>query len=169
MNQKQNNDREFKEMDKIELIPIAFVSNDRDHLADDDWGEVVSEIILRENFSSELFKGLETFSHVEVIFVFHRIPADKKVPASRHPRNNKNWPKLGLLAQRSAHHPNPIGLCTARILDVKDSVLTVQGLDAVNGSPILDIKPVFHEFTPRDTKQPGWVSELLKDYWKTDS
>ncbi len=98
--------------------------------------------------------------------MFHKIPPEKKVLDSRHPRNNKNWPKLGLLAQRSAHHPNPIGLTSAKILAVKGRVLTVQGLDAVNGSPVLDIKPVFYEFTPQDTKQPPWVSELLKNYWK---
>ncbi len=152
-------------MEKIELTPIAFISNDRHHLGDDDWGEVVSEIHLRDDLSPELLMGLDTFSHVEVIFVFHRIPAHKKVPDARHPRNNKVWPKLGLLAQRSAYHPNPIGLSTAKIISLVGRVLTVQGLDAVDGSPILDIKPVFKEFLPRDTKQPQWVSELLHNYW----
>ncbi|MBT4034425.1 MAG: SAM-dependent methyltransferase [Candidatus Marinimicrobia bacterium] len=156
-------------MEKIELNPIAFVSNDRDHLRDDDWGEVVSEVRLRDDLSRELFKGLETFSHVEIVFVFHQIPADKNVPDSRHPRNNQDWPKLGLLAQRSSYHPNPIGLSTAKILDIEGSVLKVQGLDAVNGSPILDIKPVYREFLPEDTIQPQWVSELLKNYWKKSS
>ena len=153
-------------METIDLTPIAYVSNDRHHLEDDDWGEVISEIHLREDLSAELFMGLDTFSHVEIIFVFHRVPADKKVPDSRHPRDNQAWPKLGLLAQRSSYHPNPIGLCTAKILKVEGRVLTVKSLDAVNGSPILDIKPVFHEFIPGDTKQPQWVSELLKNYWK---
>ncbi|NQT62675.1 MAG: SAM-dependent methyltransferase [Candidatus Marinimicrobia bacterium] len=153
-------------MEKIELTPIAFVSNDRDHLGDDEWGDVVSEIRLRDDLSSELLKGLETFSHVEIIFVFHRIPVDKNIPDSRHPRNNQDWPKLGLLAQRSSYHPNPIGLCTAKILGINGGVLTVQGLDAVDGSPVLDIKPVFREFIPERTKQPQWVSELLKNYWK---
>ena len=153
-------------MDKIEFFPIAFISNKRDHLEDDDWGDVVSEIRLRDDLSGELFLGIDTFSHVEVIFVFHRIQTGKKIPESRHPRNNSSWPKLGLLAQRSAYHPNPIGLTTAKILDVNGSVLTVQGLDAVDGSPVLDIKPVFQEFLPQNTKQPQWVSELLIDYWK---
>ncbi|MBC8375329.1 MAG: SAM-dependent methyltransferase [FCB group bacterium] len=153
-------------MEKIELTPIAFVSNDRHHLGDDEWGDVVSEIRLREDLSGELLKGLETFSHVEIVFVFHRIPADKNIPDSRHPRNNQDWPKLGLLAQRSSYHPNPIGLSTAKILGINGGVLTVQGLDAVDGSPVLDIKPVFREFMAAKTKQPQWVSELLKNYWK---
>ncbi|MCF7826161.1 MAG: SAM-dependent methyltransferase [Candidatus Marinimicrobia bacterium] len=155
-------------MEKIELTPIATVSNDRNHLGDDHWGEVISQIRLREDLSAALFQGLETFSHVEVIFVFHRLPADKKIPNIRHPRNNSKWPKLGLLAQRSAHHPNPIGLSTARIIGVDGKVLTVRGLDAVNGSPVLDIKPVFREFFPQDSHQPNWVSELLKNYWDRD-
>ncbi|NQV43064.1 MAG: SAM-dependent methyltransferase [Candidatus Marinimicrobia bacterium] len=153
-------------MEKIEFAPIAYVSNDRDHLEDDDWGDVVSKIRLRDDLSPELLRGLDTFSHVEVIFVFHRIPAKKEVPDSRHPRNNSAWPKLGLLAQRSSYHPNPIGLGTAKILRVDGRVLTVEGLDAVDGSPILDIKPIFQEFLPVDTNQPQWVSELLKNYWK---
>jgi len=155
-------------MEQIELRPIATVSNDRDHLGDDHWGEVISQIRLREDLSDELFVGLETCSHVEVIFVFHRIPTDKKIPNTRHPRNNSKWPKLGLLAQRSAHHPNPLRLSTARILGVDGKLLTVQGLDAVNGFPVLDIKPVFSEFSPQDSHQPAWVSELLQDYWKKD-
>ncbi len=153
-------------MEKIELIPIAFVSNDRNHLGDDNWGDVISRIQLREDLAPELFMGLDSFSHVEIIFVFHRISANKITPDSRHPRNNKNWPKLGLLAQRSSYHPNPIGLSVAKILEVDGRVLTVQGLDAVDGSPILDLKPVFQEFSPKDIHQPAWVSELLKDYWK---
>jgi len=64
------------------------------------------------------------------------------------------------------HHPNPIGLTVVQILSVDGRTLTVQGLDAVNGSPVLDIKPVFSEFLPREVKQPPWVSELMKDYWK---
>jgi len=153
-------------LEKIELTPIAFVANDRDHLNDDDWGQVQSNICLRKDLSPELFKGLESFSHVEIIFVFHHIPEDKDIPDSRHPRDNSTWPKMGLLAQRSSYHPNPIGLTSARILNVSGGVLTVQGLDAVNGTPVLDIKPVFKEFLPENTTQPAWVSELLKDYWK---
>ena len=81
-------------MEKIELTPIAFISNDRHHLGDDDWGEVVSEIHLRDDLSPELLMGLDTFSHVEVIFVFHRIPAHKKVQMQDTPatiRSGLNW------------------------------------------------------------------------------
>ncbi len=153
-------------MKTIELKIIATVSNDRDHLDDDDWGGVISKITLSEGLPADLLKGLDTFSHVDVMFIFHRLNIDDQQPASRHPRNNPIWPKIGLLSQRSAHHPNPIGLTTAKLLRVKGNEITVQGLDAVNGSPVLDIKPVFREFQATDTHQPNWVSELLKDYYE---
>ncbi len=153
-------------MEKYEFTPIAYVTNNRDDLRDDDWGEVVSEIRLRDDLSSELFKGLESFSHVEIVFIFHRNQADQKIPDCRHPRNNQDWPKMGLLAQRSSYHPNPIGLSTAKILNVDGGTLRVQGLDAVDGSPVLDIKPIYREFMPQDSKQPPWVFELLREYWK---
>ncbi len=152
-------------METIDLKIIAIISNSRDHLGDDDWGDVVSTIRLSDELSPDLFKGLDTFSHVEIVFVFHELDFEKEVPDMRHPRNNQKWPSIGLLAQRSAYHPNPIGLTTAKILAVEGRELTVQGLDAVNGSPVLDIKPIFQEFLPENPQQPRWVSELLKDYW----
>ncbi len=153
-------------MESISLKTIATVSNNRKDIRDDDWGAIISEITLHEDYSEALFEGLETFSHVEVIFVFHRYDVDRHIPATRHPRNNPEWPELGVLAQRSTHHPNPIGLTSAKILGIDGRILTVQGLDAVNGSPVLDIKPIYKEFLPNNPQQPQWVSELLKDYWQ---
>ena len=152
-------------MDRVELHVIATVSNNRDHLENDNWGAVVSQITLSEELSSDLFIGLDAFSHVEILFLFHRQNLEQKVSPTRHPRSNPDWPKIGLLAQRSSYHPNPVGFTSAKILGVKGRVLTVQGLDAVNGTPILDIKPVFREFTPAEIEQPQWVSELMKNYW----
>jgi tRNA-Thr(GGU) m(6)t(6)A37 methyltransferase TsaA len=149
----------------FELEPIGYVSNNRLDLSDDAWGDVVSVITLRDDLPPDLLMGLDGFSHVEVVFIFHQIDSKKELPAARHPRNNPKYPKVGLLAQRSAYHPNPIGLTPVRILKIAGRELTVQGLDAVNGSPVLDLKPVFKEFQIIDPKQPGWVSELLKDYW----
>jgi tRNA-Thr(GGU) m(6)t(6)A37 methyltransferase TsaA len=154
-------------MQTFELSPIAFVSNNRLDLRDDDWGEVISLIRLRDDLSADLLLGLDSFSHVEVLFVFDQIDPQKKIPDARHPRNNSRYPKLGLLAQRSAHHPNPIGLTAAKIIKLHGRELTVQGLDAVNGTPVLDLKPVFKEFQVENPTQPPWVSELLKDYWSS--
>jgi len=152
-------------MESVELQVIATVANNREHLEDDNWGAVVSAITLNEELPADLFIGLDAFSHVEIMFIFHHRDPDKKNADTRHPRNNPDWPKIGLLAQRSSHHPNPIGFTSAKIVSVKGRVLTVQGLDAVNGTPVLDIKPVFREFTSADIVQPQWVSELMKNYW----
>ncbi|NQV14828.1 SAM-dependent methyltransferase [bacterium] len=149
----------------ITFSPIAQVSNDRKDLRDDDWGGVVSRIILNEDYEADLIKGLADFSHVEVVFYFDQLSEGHELPVTRHPRNNPEWPDIGLLAQRSVYHPNAIGLTTAQVIGVEGNTLIVQGLDAVNGTPVLDIKPVFLQFLPQNVEQPGWVSELMKDYW----
>jgi len=153
-------------MTSISLVAIGIVNNDRHDLRDDDWGDVISTITLKEDLSPDLLKGLDHFSHVEVVFIFDQLDSNKPVPDLRHPRNNPEWPLIGLLAQRSAYHPNPIGLTSAKIIGLQGRILTVQGLDAVDGTPVLDLKPVFREFQAPDSTQPSWVSELLKDYWK---
>lgn len=150
---------------EITLRAIANVSNSRNHLDDDNWGEVVSHITLVKELDAKLLEGLDTFSHVEVVFCFDQLSKHVEIPPTRHPRNNQAWPKIGLLAQRSVHHPNPIGLTVVRVLGVEGNTLIVRGLDAVNGSPVLDLKPVFKEFLPDSVEQPRWVSELMKDYW----
>ena len=136
----------------VELHSIATVSNNRNDLRDDNWGEVVSNITLNDELSGDLFIGLSEFSHVEVVYIFNQLDQDREIPETRHPRNNPSWPKIGVLAQRSVHHPNPIGLCSAEIVGVDGKTLIVKGLDAVNGSPVLDIKPVFREFQSVDQK-----------------
>ena len=149
----------------INLGAIATVHNDREDLRDDDWGEVISKIVLNENLSGDLLLGLSEFSHVEIIFLFHLKLVDQDMPATRHPRNNPQWPRIGRLAQRSVHHPNPIGHTSVKVIGVEGRTLTVKGLDAVNGTPVLDIKPVFREFLPKNIEQPTWVSELMEKYW----
>ena len=85
---------------------------------------------------------------------------------SRHPRENMDWPKVGLFAQRNKDRPNHIGSTIVRIIKREGRSLFVQGLDAVDGTPVLDIKPVMVEFLPREAViQPEWSHELMKDYW----
>ena len=141
--------------------------NDRQHLEDDDWGQVESIIRLEPAFDAELLAGFEAFSHVEVLFVFHQQGDISHLPARRHPRNNPNWPASGRLAQRSTHHPNPIGLTRAEILSLDGAALRVRGLDAIHGSPVLDLKPLYREFMPQEVRQPDWVSQLMQNYWKS--
>ena len=110
--------------------------------------------------------GLEDFSHVEVIFVFDQVDADRINLTARHPRNNTDWPLVGIFAQRAKGRPNRLGLTTCEIVAVSGRNLRVRGLDAVDGTPVIDLKPYMAEFAPRGvTRQPAWVGELMADYW----
>lgn len=153
-------------MKKIELTPIAYVKNSRPQIEDDNWGEVVSEIFLTETFDPSALQGLKDFSHAEIIFYFNKLADSSIVAGLRHPRNNPEWPLTGIFAQRGRNRPNKLGLTAVKIIEVKEKSVIVKGLDAIDGTPVLDIKPVLKEFLPNDEiKQPGWASELMKTYW----
>ena len=151
----------------IALRPIGHVRGGRAEAVDDDWGGVRSVIALDPDaFGLEALAGLADFSHLEVLFYFHRVPETKIETGARHPRGRTDWPLVGIFAQRGKNRPNRLGLCTCRILSVKGLEVEVQGLDAIDGTPVLDLKPVMKEFLPRETvTQPDWSTELMRDYW----
>lgn len=150
----------------ILLKPVAIVRSPRTTATDDYWGSVVAEIELAEGVPEGSFIGIESFSHLEIIYYFHGV-GDGKVVWSRRPRGNAAWPEMGIFAQRNKDRPNSIGLTTVELLEHTGRVLRVRGLDAIDGTPVLDIKPVFREFMPKgEVRQPEWVGELTRDYWK---
>jgi tRNA (adenine37-N6)-methyltransferase len=150
----------------INLSPIGIVENTRTAVEDDNWGSLVSKIMLDESFSEESLWGLEDFSHVEVIFYFHEVDKAKIVSTARHPRNNPDWPKVGIFAQRGKNRPNQLGLTTAKIIRCEGRTLYVENLDAIHGTPVLDLKPVMKEFLPAEPiRQPRWSHELMQTYW----
>ena len=152
---------------KIEIMPIGYVKNSRKEATDDFWGNVISEIELTGEFTEEALKGIEEFSHAEVIFHFDKADKNKVNMASRHPRGNTEWPEVGIFVQRGKDRPNHLGHTPVKILKREGRVLFVKGLDAIDGTPVIDIKPVVREFLPSgDIKQPAWVTELMQDYWK---
>ncbi|MBK8552505.1 MAG: tRNA (N6-threonylcarbamoyladenosine(37)-N6)-methyltransferase TrmO [Ignavibacteria bacterium] len=152
------------------IEPIAFVKNDRSKVEDDFWGDVISEIIISDKISEDSIKGIEEFSHLEIIFYFHLADLAKINISATHPRNNKNFPKVGIFSQRKKARPNLLGTTIVRLREVKKNILIVEGLDAVDGTPVIDIKPVVKEFLPKENvSQPGWTSELMKDYWSRKS
>jgi|SRR6185312_1200915 len=151
----------------ITFTPIGYVKNQRSGMQDDYWGSVVSEIIITDYFPEECLAGIDTFSHLEIIFYFDKAEPGKVVTGASHPRGNETWPKVGIFAQRKKDRPNHIGTTIVKLISHKGRILTVQGLDADNDTPILDIKPVAQEFLPNEkVNQPAWMSELMKDYWK---
>ena len=150
---------------QIILEPIGFVRNNRKDVRDDNWGGVVSEIVIE--IGDQALQGIEDFSHAQVLFYFDRVDQDKVVRGVRRPRGNPAWPEVGILAQRGKDRPNRLGLTTVGIIKRERNVLFVTGLDAVDGTPVLDIKPVMKEFLPGcPFRQPEWATGLMKDYWR---
>jgi tRNA-Thr(GGU) m(6)t(6)A37 methyltransferase TsaA len=151
----------------IELHPIGWVVGGRTEVVDDDWGAVEAVIRLdRDRYPAEALRGLDAFSHLEVVFHFHRVPEDRIETTARRPRGNPDWPEVGIFAQRGKNRPNRLGVSRCRLLGVDGSELRVRGLDAVDGTPVLDLKPWMAEFGPQGgTGQPDWATELMRRYY----
>lgn len=151
----------------FEISPVATVYNERNDLRDDFWGDVISEIRLSEHLPADALDGLIDFSHVELVFVFDQSLSAPIVTGSAHPRENTAWPKVGIFAQRKKNRPNHIGTTICEVIRREGRSLFVKKLDAINGTPVVDIKPVLKEFLPdRTVMQPEWSVELMKNYWK---
>ena len=150
---------------KIELSPVAFVQNSRKEPVDDDWSRIISEIHLAENIPDEALLNLDAFSHLEIIYFFNKV-RDEEIVYSVRPRGNIAYPLTGIFGQRKKDRPNKLGACIVELVSIDKRTLTVRKLDAINGTPVLDIKPVFKEFMPvGEIIQPLWVSDLMKEYW----
>ena len=148
------------------IEPIGFVSAPRPHAEDDFWGGEEASITLAAPFTADALAGLADFSHVEVLFLFHEVDPSRIVAGARHPRNNEAWPAAGIFAQRGKNRPNRIGSTICRLVRVDGTTLHVTELDAIDGTPVLDIKPVMAEFLPREpVRQPAWSTELMRQYW----
>lgn len=152
---------------KFEVTAIGTVACPRVEPIDDDWGDVVSTIRLDpEQFGPEVLAGLSDFSHVEVVYLFDRVDESEVHLGSRHPRNRDDWPLVGIFAQRAKGRPNRIGVTSCELVAVDGLSIVVRGLDAIDGTPVLDIKPYVIEFAPRSrVVQPAWITELMQNYW----
>jgi len=133
----------------VEVRPIGFVECTRRRPEDDYWGGEQASITLSEEFSSLALQGLTEFSHVEVLYLFHQVDPAGVLTGARHPRNNPAWPSVGIFAQRAKGRPNRLGTTICRIVRVAGTQLFVAELDAIDGTPVLDLKPVMREFLPR--------------------
>lgn len=154
--------------DAFVMRPIGFIRSSRAMPHDDFWGNESSRIELVETIPPESLNGLADFSHAEIFFVFHHDGADDAIQWTRHPRGNTAWPRAGIFAQHARRRPNRIGATIVAIRSIDGASLIVDRLDASDGTPVLDIKPVFREFLPTEpTRQPPWVAELMDDYWKS--
>ncbi len=152
-------------MAEILIKPVGYVRATRTQAEDDGWDGVAARIELDSTrFGPEALRGLEEFSHVEVLFHFHAATAVET--GARRPRGNPAWPETGIFAQRGKDRPNHIGATICNVTAVQGTTLIVSGLDAIDGTPVLDIKPVMTGFLPRGAvHEPAWAAELMRRYW----
>ena len=155
-------------MTVIALEPVGIVVGGRWDAIDDDWGAVDARIRLDgTRFGPASVLGLEEFSHLVVVFWFHLVDEAGIELGARRPRGNPAWPEVGMFAQRAKMRPNRLGVSACALLGVDGLDLQVRGLDALDGSPVLDVKPFMREFEPpqADVRQPDWASELMRGYY----
>ncbi|NUM53569.1 MAG: SAM-dependent methyltransferase [Candidatus Hydrogenedentes bacterium] len=145
---------------------IGMVYNSRKDVVDDGWAMIPSQIRLNDELPDESLNGIEEFSHIEIVYIFHKALESNPVLGAEHPRENANWPKVGIYAQRKKARPNFIGCTIAKLIRREGRNLFVERLDAIDGTPVLDIKPVMREFLPDgEVRQPQWAEELMRNYW----
>ena len=141
------------------LEPIAMVKNDVKEMGRRDWDKVVSQLIVRPDFADAL-EGLKEFSHLIVLFWFHLSPAGENAAHKTHPQMRQDLPLVGVFATRSPVRPNPLGMAVVKLQGHVKNVLIVTGLDALDGTPILDIKPYLPGDSVAKIKVPDWVQKL---------
>ncbi|QMW67289.1 SAM-dependent methyltransferase [Mumia sp. ZJ1417] len=154
-------------MPSFEITPIGTVRNDRtDVQHTDNWGAVRSTITVDDRFGEASLQGLDGFSHVDVLFLFDQFPDGGDFREPRPYRGRADLPPVGVFAGRGPRRPNRIGVTSCAIESVRGHELTVVGLDAVSGTPVIDLKPTMAEFLPVSTTQPEWVSAMMSEYFQ---
>ena len=154
----------------IQLRAIGTVRCTRQEMVDDDWERERARIELDPaRFTAEALLGVDAFSHVEILFYLHGVDAARLETGARHPRNNPDWPRVGIFAQRAKNRPNCIGAAVCRVLAIDGLTLRLRDLDAIDGTPVLDIKPWLGGFAPKGAVyEPRWSVELMAHYWRRD-
>jgi len=143
---------------EIKIKPIGYVSraSKEEDVKDK---SLISKIIIRKDLV-EALEGVEDFSHIFVVFWMHQVPREETKILKVHPRGRMDLPLLGVFATRTAFRPNPIGLTLVELLERKNSFLVVRGLDAFDGTPVLDIKPFNSRDMVLDARVPKWHKKL---------
>jgi tRNA-Thr(GGU) m(6)t(6)A37 methyltransferase TsaA len=149
---------------QIVMEPIGYVRNTVTERKDVAWGEDTSTIVLEESYISGL-KGLEDFSHVIILYYLDKAKYVKEKHLQRRPQNREDMPLVGIFSQRGKDRPNQIGMTSVEIVSVSDDRIVVKGLDAIDGTPVLDIKPYYPVYDKKDASVPEWVERLMEHYF----
>ncbi len=150
----------------VALVPIGTVRGGRIEPDDDGWDAEVCQVVLDDRFGADSLAGLEAFSHIDVVYHFHQVAEEDVVLGARRPRGRSDWPEVGIFAQRGRVRPNRLGVTTCALVGVDGTTVTVRGLDAIDGTPVLDIKPHMTGFMARgEVREPAWATEIMAAYW----
>ena len=149
----------------LECRAIGVVRSPVTEPVDEGWGSVVSEVHVNEEYAAGL-RGLEDFSHAVVVVYLHKAEFDPEAHLRRRPQGREDMPRVGIFAQRARHRPNPIGITAVEMVRVEGNVLKVRGLDAIDGTPVLDVRPYFPAYDRvDDASVPDWVDRLMEGYF----
>jgi tRNA-Thr(GGU) m(6)t(6)A37 methyltransferase TsaA len=148
----------------MNFIYIGHVDSPVKEPVDMDWGEVESNIVLNNEYAPGLL-GLDQFSHAIIVTHLHQANWDAETHLRRHPQEREDMPLLGIFAQRAKHRPNSIGVTAVQILKVLEDSLKVRGLDVIDGTPVLDIKPYVPQYDKRNATIPDWMKKLMENYF----
>ena len=146
------------QLPEMTLKAIGVVRNEIKQPIRHGWREVVSEIVVNRELT-EALEGLDEFSHLIILYWMHQLPAGKPLPHKVHPMGKPGLPLVGRFATRSPSRPNPLGQSTVKFLERRGNILKVKGLDAIDGTPVIDIKPYIPGYdSASDAKAPPWMT-----------
>ncbi len=147
--------------ESIVLQPIGYVHTDAvgNDVRDKN---LVSKIELRKDLADAL-DGLAEFSHIFVLFYLHQVTDKEHLPVKVHPRGRMDLPLVGIYATRTNLRPNGIGVTVVELLKIDGTTLTVRGLDAYDGTPVVDVKPYDNWDTKTAVRVPGWRKKLEEE------
>ena len=148
----------------MEFVIIGEVKSPVTEAVDMNWGAVISEIVLKPEFAPGLL-GLGDFSHAMILTFLHEAKYVPEVHLRRHPQERQDMPFLGIFAQRARHRPNRIGVTACEIVEVTESRVKVRALDAINGTPVIDVKPYVPVYDRKDATIPEWMENMMKAYF----
>jgi len=151
--------------DEYVVKPIGVVRSPARDAVDEGWGAVEARIVVEPELRAGLL-GLDAFSHVLVVALLHGADFDPRRHLVRRPRGRADLPEVGIFAQRAKDRPNPLGVTVVPLVSLEGDGITVRGLDAIDGTPVLDLKPYFPHFdTARDPRVAPWVEQIMPGYF----
>lgn len=147
---------ESTRQENINLVPIGQVINGVEYPSDAKWETITSKVVVAPHLV-EALDGIDGFSHIVIIFYLHKVNEDRRCLLKVHPENREELPLVGVFATRSPVRPNPIGVTVVKLLERRENVLKVLGLDAYDSTPVLDIKPYL--------RRGGLIEEATMPDW----